>query len=36
MRYASLGEIPQKRHVQFRENGGPLLVEEVLGFEGFS
>ena len=43
MRYHSLGQIPQKRHVQFRdpeassENGAaPLLVEEVLGFEGFS
>ena len=43
MRYAGLGEIPQKRHVQFRDpeaqsgNGkAPLLVEEVLGFEGFS
>ena len=43
MRYAGLGEIPAKRHVQFRdpaaasENGkAPLLVEEVLGFEGFS
>ena len=35
MRYASLGDIPAKRHVQFRENGA-LLVEEVLGFEGFS
>ena len=35
MRYASLGDIPAKRHVQFRENG-TLLVEEVLGFEGFS
>ena len=43
MRYHSLGEVPQKRHVQFRDpeapsdNGkAPLLVEEVLGFEGFS
>jgi homogentisate 1,2-dioxygenase len=35
MRYASLGEIPAKRHVQFRRDGR-LLVEEVLGFEGFS
>ena len=38
MRYHSLGQIPQKRHVQFRdpeassENGAaPLLVEEVSG-----
>ena len=35
MRYVRLGEVPHKRHVQFRENGR-LLVEEVLGFEGFS
>ena len=35
MRYASLGKVPAKRHVQFRENG-TLLTEEVLGFEGFS
>ena len=35
MRYASLGDVPAKRHVQFRENG-TLLTEEVLGFEGFS
>ena len=35
MRYAKLGDIPAKRHVQFRQNGN-LLVEEVLGFEGFS
>jgi homogentisate 1,2-dioxygenase len=35
VRYHQLGEVPAKRHVQFRENGA-LLVEEVLGFEGFS
>jgi homogentisate 1,2-dioxygenase len=35
MRYHRLGQIPRKRHVQFRDNG-TLLVEEVLGFEGFS
>jgi len=35
MRYVQLGDVPAKRHVQFRENGR-LLVEEVLGFEGFS
>src|SRR5688500_20366146 len=35
MRYAQLGEIPAKRHVQVRRDG-KLLVEEVLGFEGFS
>ena len=38
-----MGRVPRKRHVQFRDpdhagqNGNaPLLVEEVLGFEGFS
>jgi homogentisate 1,2-dioxygenase len=43
MRYATLGQIPPKRHVQVRRdgdgaNGGgsPLLVEEVMGYEGFS
>ena len=35
MRYHRLGDVPQKRHVQFRENG-TLLTEEVIGFEGFS
>ena len=35
MRYVSLGEVPAKRHAQTRENGR-LLVEEVLGYEGFS
>jgi homogentisate 1,2-dioxygenase len=35
MRYVSVGDIPQKRHVQVRR-GGRLLTEEVLGFEGFS
>ena len=35
MRYFSLGEIPAKRHQQFRQNG-TLLDEEVLGYEGFS
>ena len=38
MRYATLGAIPAKRHVQVRQNGAasPLLVEEVMGYEGFS
>ena len=38
MRYASLGKVPAKRHVQVRSNGSgsPLLVEEVMGYEGFS
>jgi homogentisate 1,2-dioxygenase len=35
MRYHRLGDVPKKRHVQFRDDGR-LLVEEVLGFEGFS
>ena len=35
MRYHRLGDVPRKRHVQFRDNGR-LLVEEVMGFEGFS
>ncbi|MDQ6818846.1 MAG: homogentisate 1,2-dioxygenase [Actinomycetota bacterium] len=38
MRYVSLGEVPAKRHSQvWRDNGARrLLVEEVLGYEGFS
>ena len=35
MRYVTMGQVPAKRHVQVREDGN-LLVEEVLGFEGFS
>ena len=35
MRYFALGELPPKRHTQFRENG-TLLTEEVMGYEGFS
>ncbi|HEY7266754.1 MAG TPA: hypothetical protein VH501_03595, partial [Solirubrobacterales bacterium] len=35
MRYHSLGQLPRKRHTQFRTNGR-LLVEEVMGLEGFS
>ncbi len=33
--YQRLGDVPRKRHVQFRENG-TLLTEEVMGLEGFS
>jgi homogentisate 1,2-dioxygenase len=33
--YQRLGDLPRKRHVQFRENG-TLLTEEVMGLEGFS
>ena len=35
MRYAQLGDVPAKRHVQVRRDG-TLLTEEVIGFEGFS
>ncbi len=35
MRYERRGQLPDKRHVAFRENG-TLLTEEVMGFEGFS
>jgi homogentisate 1,2-dioxygenase len=33
--YQQRGEVPRKRHVQFRDNG-TLLTEEVMGLEGFS
>jgi homogentisate 1,2-dioxygenase len=35
MRYEVRGEVPKKRHTVFRDDGR-LLVEEVMGFEGFS
>jgi homogentisate 1,2-dioxygenase len=35
MRYVASGRIPPKRHAQVRDNGR-LLVEEVMGYEGFS
>jgi homogentisate 1,2-dioxygenase len=35
MRYAAMGDVPPKRHTQFRVDGR-LLVEEVMGYEGFS
>ena len=35
MRYHSLGQVPPKRHAQTRHDGR-LLVEEVMGYEGFS
>ncbi len=34
--YRSLGEIPHKRHAQFRQAHGTLYREEVFGNEGFS
>src|SRR4029453_14798199 len=33
--YHRLGDVPRKRHIQFRDNG-TLLNEEVFGLEGFS
>ncbi len=38
MRYVSLGDVPPKRHTQVRDEDGDgaLLVEEVMGYEGFS
>ncbi len=35
MRYVSSGRLPRKRHSQVRDDGR-LLVEEVMGYEGFS
>jgi homogentisate 1,2-dioxygenase len=35
-RYVSLGEIPRKRHTQFRRPDGGLYSEEVFGTRGFS
>jgi homogentisate 1,2-dioxygenase len=32
--YQRLGDVPRKRHTQFRDNG-TLLTEEVMGMEGF-
>jgi homogentisate 1,2-dioxygenase len=34
--YHKLGEIPQKRHVQFRKKDGGLYSEQVIGTRGFS
>ncbi len=34
--YHKLGQIPHKRHVQFRKPNGKLYREEVMGLEGFS
>src|SRR5262245_60625330 len=33
--YVRRGDVPRKRHIQFRDNG-LLLTEEVMGLEGFS
>jgi homogentisate 1,2-dioxygenase len=34
--YYRLGDIPQKRHVQFRQPDGSLFHEEVMGIHGFA
>jgi homogentisate 1,2-dioxygenase len=34
--YARVGEIPPKRHTQFRQPDGTLYAEELMGEEGFS
>jgi len=34
--YRSIGEIPRKRHTQFRRPDGGLYAEELMGQEGFS
>src|SRR5829696_3831606 len=34
--YRTVGEIPRKRHTQFRKPDGGLHAEELMGVEGFS
>ncbi|HIC37293.1 MAG TPA: homogentisate 1,2-dioxygenase, partial [Candidatus Marinimicrobia bacterium] len=34
--YQKRGEIPNKRHIQFRDNSGNLYWEELISREGFS
>ena len=34
--YRSVGELPRKRHTQFRRPDGGLYAEELMGIEGFS
>ncbi|GAB2675066.1 homogentisate 1,2-dioxygenase domain-containing protein [Thalassiella azotivora] len=34
--YRSVGQVPQKRHTQFRQEDGSLFAEELMGEEGFS
>ncbi len=34
--YVQLGQVPRKRHTQFRKSDGALYTEEVIGAEGFS
>ena len=35
-RYHKLGDVPRKRHTQFRKPDGTLYAEQVFGAEGFS
>jgi homogentisate 1,2-dioxygenase len=35
-RYVKLGEVPRKRHIQFRKPDGGLYAEQVFGTKGFS
>src|SRR5690349_15010300 len=35
-RYVTLGQIPRKRHTQFRKPDGSLYSEQVFGTKGFS
>ena len=35
-RYMKLGEVPRKRHIQFRKPDGGLYAEQVFGTKGFS
>ena len=34
--YRAVGDIPRKRHTQFRRPDGGLYAEELMGQEGFS
>ncbi|HOZ59873.1 MAG TPA: homogentisate 1,2-dioxygenase, partial [Nakamurella multipartita] len=34
--YRRVGDVPPKRHTQFRDAAGQLLREELMGEEGFS
>jgi homogentisate 1,2-dioxygenase len=34
--YRQVGEVPRKRHTQFRQPDGSLYAEELMGVEGFS
>ena len=36
MHYYSLGQVPAKRHTQFRQPNGELYHEELFSTEGFS